>query len=611
VSIDGHVLVAEVGRLRPDVARVRPSAPSALRSGWVAEVDLRSFDGREIVIDAYVVRDSGLVDQLPRRIAKVVATRLAHFVSPRDDDEVAADFAPVQGVALSSEPVARVELFVNGQPAGPARLYAEPSPEVDVRSIPWSGVAAFSSLVDVRRFEPGERVSITGTVTSLSGAATPVMPARVVVGAPSVAPFDAAAVEHLRETIARVAVPRATNARDTRLVMVTHDLGLGGGQLYLTELARQLQHRVSWPMLVITQRDGALRGSLEDAGIAVHVCGDFPLGDPVAYESKLLELATVVRDFGGNIVLSNTMLAAIGADLARRVDLPSVLAIHESYGFDEFFAVGYPPGTPHPVVRDQIHAALTHSAAVVFEADSTRMLYEVEGDPRRFVTVRYGVPVDEIEEYVKATDQSDLRRRHGLPEDATILLCMGTIEPRKAQAMLASSFADVATRHPEAMLVMVGDRDDIYCRALRTLIDTLGLADRVHLVPIVDDTRPWYRMADVLVSASDLESMPRSILEAMAYGLPVVAARAFGVAEIVEDEVTGWLFEPRDAAALGQALDRVLGLPAHVRREVAGAASELVRERHDSSGYGAAYERLLSGLAVDPGTPPADLLRSC
>jgi hypothetical protein len=55
-------------------------------------------------------------------------------------------------------------------------------------------------------------------------------------------------------------------------------------------------------------------------------------------------------------------------------------------------------------------------------------------------------------------------------------------------------------------------------------------------------------------------------------------------------------------------LDRVLGLSPRERREVADAAAMVVREEHDSSGYGAAFERLLGGLAVDPGALPGDLL---
>ncbi len=70
-----------------------------------------------------------------------------------------------------------------------------------------------------------------------------------------------------------------------------------------------------------------------------------------------------------------------------------------------------------------------------------------------------------------------------------------------------------------------------------------GLGGRIRLAPMTDDLTPWYRAADVLVSVSDVESMPRSAIQAMACGTPVLAAAVYGVSELVEDGFTGWIFE--------------------------------------------------------------------
>ena len=68
------------------------------------------------------------------------------------------------------------------------------------------------------------------------------------------------------------------------------------------------------------------------------------------------------------------------------------------------------------------------------------------------------------------------------------------------------------------------------------------LGPRLRLEPIAQDPYRWYHAADALMLASDIESMPRSLLEAMAFGLPVVAASAWGVPELVTDGVNGFLF---------------------------------------------------------------------
>ncbi len=93
------------------------------------------------------------------------------------------------------------------------------------------------------------------------------------------------------------------------------------------------------------------------------------------------------------------------------------------------------------------------------------------------------------------------------------------------------------------------------------------MTDRCRIVPTDSDTYRWYRAADLLLSASDVESLPRSMLEAMCFGVPVVSASVFGVPELVRDGETDFLFEPNDLDALMAALQRVLALePAELTR---------------------------------------------
>jgi glycosyltransferase involved in cell wall biosynthesis len=109
-----------------------------------------------------------------------------------------------------------------------------------------------------------------------------------------------------------------------------------------------------------------------------------------------------------------------------------------------------------------------------------------------------------------------------------------------------------------------------------------------------------------LVSASDIESLPRSMLECMAFGVPVLSTNVFGVPELVEDGVNGWLFEPRDIGALIAALHRVLSLTPDERRAAGGIASLRVQKRHSSAKYGQAYRRMLTEAIASRQKPLAD-----
>src|SRR4029079_643925 len=67
-----------------------------------------------------------------------------------------------------------------------------------------------------------------------------------------------------------------------------------------------------------------------------------------------------------------------------------------------------------------------------------------------------------------------------------------------------------------------------------------------------------YQAADVFACTSRVESFPRVVLEAMAYGLPVVSTRVFGIAEQVGENVNALLYEPGDAARLADHLQRLI-----------------------------------------------------
>ena len=114
------------------------------------------------------------------------------------------------------------------------------------------------------------------------------------------------------------------------------------------------------------------------------------------------------------------------------------------------------------------------------------------------------------------------------------------------------------------------------------------------------DVQPWFGIADMLICPSDIESMPRTVLEAMAWETPVLATGIFGLPELIEDGESGWLCEPRDLAALVAALDRALSSSPEERRRVGRAGRALVESRHSLEDYGRQVADLLEAIAGGP-----------
>ena len=83
---------------------------------------------------------------------------------------------------------------------------------------------------------------------------------------------------------------------------------------------------------------------------------------------------------------------------------------------------------------------------------------------------------------------------------------------------------------------------------LREKAAALGIASRVTFSGYVSDTRLVYLAAEVLLMPSRYEGLPMTLLEAMAMGLPVVASKLDGIAEVIGDGEEGFLVPPTDAA---------------------------------------------------------------
>ena len=613
VLVDGDArAVAELGVRRPDVgARFRFAAGSA-RAGWHALVEPDESPPAGFV-GAIAVTAAGLVERLdpvPITDEPVPEPSIeSHIESPSPNAAVRSTVVAVEGWVLTQEPLARVELRVDGRDAGLARPLAVPRPDLAPFPEPLAPLAGFVHTVDLRRHARGDRVRIGGEVVTRGGRRAPLEPVEVVVDPAPDSENVPPHVQALRTQVADAcAGPSGVAAPPVRLLVVTHQLGLGGGQLYLTELLRRLLVELDISCLVVSPHDGPLRAELEDLGASVHVCGDYPVASPGRYEAALLELAALARDHGANVAVVNTMGAFIGADLARRLSIQAVWAIHESYPLNEYWLAAYGPDGIDPYVKRQAVDALGEAAALVFEADATRREYEPHADRDRLLTVPYGITVADVDRYRADTDRAALRRDAGIPDDATLLLCMGTYEPRKAQGALALAFAEVADDAPDTVLAFVGDTGGPYADAVHDVVDRLELGDRIRLVPVVSDIYAWYLMADALVSASDVESLPRSVLEAMAFEVPVLAASVFGLPELIEDGVNGLLCAPRDIGALVAGLRRLLSLTPEDRARLGAAAAKVVRERHDASIYAGVYRTLLRGLLDTPTGLPRDLL---
>lgn len=156
----------------------------------------------------------------------------------------------------------------------------------------------------------------------------------------------------------------------------------------------------------------------------------------------------------------------------------------------------------------------------------------------------------------------EARRSLDLPTDRPVIGMVARLQRWKGVHVFLEAAAHLARTHPEAVFVVVGGTHALepgYADVLARHVRDGGLGSRVRLVGYQLDTALWMQAMDVVAHASiEPEPFGMVVIEAMALGKLVIASRAGGPLEIVEDGVDGLLTEPGDANALAAAMERGL-----------------------------------------------------
>ena len=377
---------------------------------------------------------------------------------------------------------------------------------------------------------------------------------------------------------ARPSSPTDDGRSYRRIGVFTHSLELGGAQLWLHEIVRHLHDRGD-RCCVVSGSDGPLRAELEAAGVRVHVC-DAVVGPPAANVDR--ELAEIVADVRADVAVVNTVLASAAACALVEFPIPMVWAVHEHLPPEQVWPFG------DSNTRERFTALLRASDRLLFVCRATRDLFStVTGTIGAGVAIPYGISVAALDRYAveHPAARDRFRARLGVSPSDLVLMSVGTIEPRKAQAALVHALAAAGDELASVHVVLVGDTGSGYARAVARLAHQLGVGPRVHVVAATREPEAWLLAADAFVMPSDLESMPRAAMEAMAFRLPVVLGDVGGCAELLGDGTAGRIVPPRDVGSLVEALRELASATAAERAALGDAARAAVVERHGDLSY--------------------------
>lgn len=347
-----------------------------------------------------------------------------------------------------------------------------------------------------------------------------------------------------------------------RIAHIVGQLGVGGMEKLIVEFARHAcRERFELSFVSLGER-GIVADEIEQLGWPVET-----MSAPAGFRPAMIfRMANWLRRQHINIVHThNTRPVIYGAPAARLAGVDAVM--HTRHGQQY--------GATRAQIRSlRLATRLVDQVACVSE-DSARLAEQVGIPRRKLQTIPNGIDLS--------------RFAHVGPQPLGPAVMVARLSPEKDPANLLRAMAIVANAEPNLKLEIAGDGP---CRpALQHLAGDLSLHNRVRFCGEVSDVPALLARASMFVLPSLTEGISLTLLEAMARGLPVVATRVGGTAEVVDDGVTGLLVPPASPEALASAMLRVYRDP-QTARAMGLAARQRVCDSFDVRRMVARYEAL-------------------
>jgi glycosyltransferase involved in cell wall biosynthesis/GT2 family glycosyltransferase len=358
-----------------------------------------------------------------------------------------------------------------------------------------------------------------------------------------------------------------------RALVAAHNLNNPeGAPRYLSEIILGLKDRGVLSPAIFSPLGGPGASAYTKVGVPVDVRETAfslryvdGLWSPREYEAAQLASAKVLREHQPEVVIANTLTTFPLVEAAARAGIPSVLIIHESYSADHLQRL-FPP-----FARKRAMQAFTLASRVIPASHDTAKLYEQLNTRGNFRVIHNGLDPKPFDDYLRRNPRPEAVRKH--------FIAVGTICERKGQHTLVEAAALLARERRDFTCSLVGLRSGIpYADYVRHLIARHRLESVVNLVPETDNVWSYYRSADAFICTSHMETFSRAILEAEAFGLPIVSTPVSGVGEQVYWNANALRFEFGDAAALADQLSRLLADDA--LREEMGRQSRAAFDNH-------------------------------
>ncbi len=313
-------------------------------------------------------------------------------------------------------------------------------------------------------------------------------------------------------------------------------------------------------VLVTLPSDGPLKAELEGVGCGVHISNIDPIlrksivRNPVRFLADLVKghfsvYKKLLTEFSPELICSNSSIILSGALLARKLAIPHIFHVRESY--ESWVRIW-------PLYRAFL---LNYSAKIIPVSKAMANQFPARFHGNKVVVIHDGFPLDEFDPVGKERIEC-FKEQFALGDFLVIGLVGRIILQRKGQDVFVRAVKILKEKRPDVKFAMIGScypGNEFHLDNLNRLIDELGVCDSVVLTGEAEDVKVAYSAFDISVMASATpEPFGGVTIESMAFGKPVVGTNIGGTSEQIVDGETGILIPPDDPAAMASAIEALL-----------------------------------------------------
>ena len=311
-----------------------------------------------------------------------------------------------------------------------------------------------------------------------------------------------------------------------------------GGQKSLVNLISNLDRKAFKAHVVVPAENGSLVKKLKNRDVEVSVIG-FPkvIDFRVLLKIKAFwKIFCLVSKFQIDIIHTdgprNTFYAGI---VAKLKNIPLIWHVRASN-------------------QDRYDRLLCNlSSKIILVADSLRSRFISNCNDKKFVTIHNGVDLSKFRP--QGPDQY-VREKYSIGNNEILVSVTARIEKLKGQKYLIEACCNLQNKIPHFHILLAGEvTDSAYLKECQDKASEIGIIDRVIFPGQLDNVSQLLNATDIFVLPSLCEAFPRSVIEAMAAGKPVIATNVGGCCEAFEDKISGFLVPARDSGALA---DKIL-----------------------------------------------------